>query len=67
MQFGFTQDEVSHALEEYGLEAQKEKVKYWYDGFSFGNQKEMYNPWSITCFLEEENLNHTGSIPALMK
>ena len=53
MQFGFTQDEVSHALEEYGLEAQKEKVKYWYDGFSFGNQKEMYNPWSITCFLEE--------------
>ena len=52
-QFGFTQDEVSHALEEYGLEAQKEKVKYWYDGFSFGNQKEMYNPWSITCFLEE--------------
>ena len=53
MQFGFTQDEVSHALEEYGLEAQKEKVKYWYDGFFFGNQKEMYNPWSITCFLEE--------------
>ena len=52
-QFGFTQDEVSHALEEYGLVAQKEKVKYWYDGFSFGNQKEMYSPWSITCFLEE--------------
>lgn len=56
MQFGFTQDEVSHALEEYGLEAQKEKVKYWYDGFSFGNQKEMYNPWSITCFLEERKI-----------
>ena len=52
-QFGFTQDEVSYTLEEYGLEAQKEKVKYWYDGFSFGNQKEMYNPWSITCFLED--------------
>ena len=52
-QFGFTQDEVSYTLEEYGLEAQKEKVKYWYDGFSFGNQKEMYNTWSITCFLEE--------------
>ena len=52
-QFGFTQDEVSYTLEEYGLEAQKEKVKYWYNGFSFGNQKEMYNPWSITCFLEE--------------
>lgn len=53
-QFGFAQDEVFHALEEYELESQKEKVKYWYDGFSFGSEREMYNPWSITCFLEEE-------------
>lgn len=53
-QFGFTQDEVSGALKEYGLESQKEKVKYWYDGFSFGSQREIYNPWSITCFLEEK-------------
>ena len=53
-QFGFTEQEVFRALEAYGLEAQKEKVKYWYDGFSFGSQREMYNPWSITCFLEEK-------------
>lgn len=59
-QFGFTQDEVSGALKEYGLESQKEKVKYWYDVFSFGSQREIYNTWSITCFLEEKNLSHIG-------
>ena len=52
-QFGFTEKEVFDALEAYGLSAQKEKVKYWYDGFSFGQRKDLYNPWSITCFLEE--------------
>lgn len=55
-QFGFTETEVFQALEAYGLEAQKEKVKYWYDGFSFGNQRDIYNPWSITCFLEEKKI-----------
>lgn len=51
--FGFTEKEVFDALEVYGLSKQKEKVKYWYDGFSFGYRKDLYNPWSITCFLEE--------------
>ncbi len=53
-QFGFTQEEVFRALETYGLESQRDKVKYWYDGFSFGTQRDIYNPWSITCFLEEK-------------
>lgn len=53
-QFGFTQAEVFHALNEFGLDSLKDKVKYWYDGFSFGNQKDIYNPWSITCFLDEK-------------
>ena len=53
-QFGFTQEEVFRALKTYGLESQKDKVKYWYDGFSFGTQRDIYNPWSITCFLEEK-------------
>ncbi len=50
--FGFTQEEVSVALEEYGLNGEKEKVKYWYDGFVFGKQKDIYNPWSIINFLK---------------
>ena len=32
----------------------KEKVKYWYDGFSFGQRKDLYNPWSITNFLDKK-------------
>ena len=51
--FGFTQEEVDRALEEYGLSDKKQIVKYWYDGFSFGNETEIYNPWSITNFLDK--------------
>lgn len=34
--FGFTEEEVFHALEENGLSDEKETVRCWYDGFSFG-------------------------------
>ena len=49
--FGFTEEEVFHALDEYGYGEQKEKVKWWYDGFVFGKQRDIYNPWSILNFL----------------
>ena len=49
--FGFTQKEVSAALEECGLEDRKEEVKHWYDGFTFGEYTDIYNPWSILNFL----------------
>ena len=52
--FGFTQDEVSVALEEYGLAEKKEEVKYWYDGFTFGTVSDIYNPWSITNFIKKK-------------
>ena len=50
--FGFTEEEVFAALEEYGLSGEKEKVKYWYDGFIFGKHGGIYNPWSIINFLD---------------
>lgn len=49
--FGFTEEEVFVALKEFGMESEKEKVKYWYDGFVFGKQRDIYNPWSILNFL----------------
>lgn len=49
--FGFTQQEVFAALEEFGYE-EKERVKYWYDGFFFGSLKDIYNPWSILNYLD---------------
>lgn len=45
--FGFTEQEVFSALEEYGLADQKQNVKIWYDGFTFGKKTEIYNPWSV--------------------
>ncbi|MBU5479045.1 AAA family ATPase, partial [Eubacterium sp. MSJ-13] len=42
--FGFTEEEVFWALEEYGLSDKKASVKMWYDGFTFGDKKDIYNP-----------------------
>ena len=50
--FGFTENEVFDALEEFGLSDEKMKVKHWYDGFIFGDYKDIYNPWSILNLLD---------------
>ena len=50
--FGFTQQEVWDALDDYGLSDSKDKVKDWYDGFTFGQKTDIYNPWSIINFLK---------------
>ena len=55
--FGFTQQEVWNALEEYGLSGQKESVKAWYDGFVFGKKRDIYNPWSIINYLKTQKLS----------
>ena len=49
--FGFTQDEVFAAMEEFGLH-ERDQVKDWYDGFTFGGVSDIYNPWSITNYLD---------------
>ena len=50
--FGFTESEVFAALDREGA-GQREEVKQWYDGFTFGQCKDIYNPWSIINFLKE--------------
>lgn len=52
--FGFTEKETFEALEQAGLGAEQQKVKQWYDGFTFGSQRDMYNPWSIVSFLNKK-------------
>ena len=49
--FGFTQDEVFAAMEEFGLH-ERDQVKDWYYGFTFGGVSDIYNPWSITNYLD---------------
>ena len=50
--FGFTEEEVFAALDECGYSDRKDAVKNWYDGFIFGEHKDIYNPWSILNFLD---------------
>lgn len=50
--FGFTEEEVFRALDEFGLSDRKQEVKKWYDGFIFGNQTDIYDPWSILNYLD---------------
>ncbi|MDY6155210.1 MAG: AAA family ATPase [Agathobacter sp.] len=54
--FGFTEEEVFNALDEQGLSDKKEEVKMWYDVFTFGDKKDIYNPWSIINFLKFKSL-----------
>ena len=51
--FGFTEEEVFAALDEYGLSDRKGEVKRWYDGFTFGRKTDIYNPWSISNYLDK--------------
>ena len=52
--FGFTEAEVFEALDKFNLSDRKQEVKQWYDGFTFGNQTDIYNPWSILNYLDKK-------------
>lgn len=52
--FGFTEEEVFASLEEYGLSGQEELIRKWYDGFTFGETADIYNPWSVINFLDKK-------------
>ena len=51
--FGFTEKEVFDALDDMELGSEKEEVKKWYDGFTFGSHTDIYNPWSISYFIRK--------------
>ena len=54
--FGFTEEEVKQALYLFDMEDSFDDVKQWYDGFCFGKQRDIYNPWSITKYLDTKEL-----------
>ncbi len=54
--FGFTQAEVTDALREFGLSHMEDRVRSWYDGFTFGKRTDIYNPWSMINFLDKQRL-----------
>ena len=53
--FGFTEEEVFAAMDEFGY-VNKDEVKHWYDGFTIGSKTDIYNPWSIINFLDKRKL-----------
>ena len=55
--FGFTEEEVFSALDEYGMQDRRTDVKRWYDGFTFGKCRDIYNPWSIINYLKTGRLS----------
>lgn len=55
--FGFTEDEVFTSLDEYELSERKQEVKQWYDGFTFGDRTDIYNPWSIINYLNTKKID----------
>ena len=54
--FGFTEAEVFQALDEFGMGDKKDEIKKWYDGFVFGEHRDIYNPWSITNYLDKRKI-----------
>ena len=54
--FGFTEEEVFASLDEFQMTDRKQMVKKWYDGFTFGNKTDIYNPWSIINYLDTGQL-----------
>ena len=55
--FGFCEEEVWEALKECGLYGERQKIKKWYDGFTFGKRRDIYNPWSILNYLDKGKLS----------
>ncbi len=44
--FGFTEKEVAALASYLGYPHKRDEVKYWYDGYRFGDA-DIYNPWSV--------------------
>ncbi len=56
--FGFTEEEVFASLDSQGFDpSEKEKVKFWYDGFTFGTVRDIYNPWSVIMYLDKKKFD----------
>lgn len=55
--FGFTHEEVVKLLEYYEMYDSKEAIEKWYDGYTFGRNTKIYNPWSlIKCISRDGSL-----------
>ena len=54
--FGITEKEMDKIIKDFDVQDQKEEIKKWYDGYTIGNTKGIYNPWSILNYLNRKEL-----------
>lgn len=54
--FGFTEKEVEDLLKYYNMYSEINDVKAWYNGYVFGDDTVIYNPWSILNFVKQKKL-----------
>ena len=54
--FGITEKEMDKIIDDFEIQDQKEEIKKWYDGYTIGNTKGIYNPWSILNYLTDKKL-----------
>lgn len=54
--FGLNEDEVKQILRDFKIKTPLETVRANYDGYMFGRDNHMYNPWSILSFVQKGKL-----------
>ncbi|HHW01454.1 MAG TPA: AAA family ATPase [Thermoanaerobacterales bacterium] len=54
--FGFTEKEVEDMLKYYNMDVKTDDVKEWYNGYIFGDNTIIYNPWSILNYVKQKKL-----------
>ena len=47
---------MDKVIEDFQIQDEKEEIKSWYDGYTIGNTKGIYNPWSILNYLTDRKL-----------
>lgn len=55
--FGLLESEVQELLASNGLSEKFSEITQWYDGYSIGSRKQIYNPWSVlNCIAKKGNI-----------
>ena len=48
--FGFTESEVEEMAAYFGQESKLDGIRQWYNGYIFGGDTVIYNPWSLVSY-----------------
>jgi hypothetical protein len=54
--FGLLESEVQELLQEYNLSHKLPEIKKWYNGYTIGSCREVYNPWSVLSCIWAEGI-----------